>query len=71
MTKTIFIGHKPGTFKAYYGLGENGKTGWIVMFLGEDESTSYPDGHHVYKHRQNAYRRARQLNELLQQQAKN
>lgn len=71
MTKTIFLGHTPGTFKAYYGLGTNGKSGWSVMFLGKDESISYPDGHHIYTHRQNAYRRAKQLNELLQQQAEN
>ena len=71
MTKTIFLGHKPGTFKAYYGLGENGKVGWTVMFLDEHENVSYPDGRHVYTHRSNAYRRVKQLNDLLQQQAEN
>ena len=71
MTKTIFIGHEVGTFKAYYGLGPNGKSGWYVMFLGENGNTSYPDGHHIYNHRSNAYRRAKQLNDLLRQQAEN
>lgn len=68
MTKTIFVGHETGTFKAYYGMGSEG-VGWYIMFLDSKGNTSYPAGEHAYKHRQNAYRRTKQLNELLVQQA--
>lgn len=64
-TKTIFVGHKPGTFKAYYGLTSSGKTGWYVMFLDVDGNIGHPDGDDVYAFRQGAYRRAKQLNEAL------
>lgn len=68
-TKTIFVGHKPGTFKAYYGLTSSGKTGWYVAFLDSDGNISHPDGEDVYAHRTGAYRRVKQLNDLLAENA--
>lgn len=64
-TKTIFVGHKPGMFKAYYGLTNKNETGWHVAFLDDAGIISYPDGEEVYAYRQGAYRRAKQLNALL------
>jgi hypothetical protein len=66
---TIFVGHKPGTFKAQYGLSPTGETGWYVAFLDMQGNISCPDGEEVYAQRQGAYRRAKQLNDLMAGQA--
>jgi len=68
-TKTIFVGHKPGTFKASYGLTSSGKNGWHVAFLDSENNISYPDGDDIYPYRQGAYRRAKQLNDLMQEKS--
>lgn len=54
---TIFVGHTPGTYKAYLAIG-----GWGVMFLDKDGNTRNADGGKIHKHRQNAYRRVDRLN---------
>lgn len=58
--QTIFVNHEPGTYKAYKTIG-----GWTIMFLDENNNSRPADGSKVYKHRQNAYARAKQLNERL------
>ncbi|SRR6266705_635479 len=60
MSTTIFVNHQPGTYKAYQTVG-----GWSIMFLGEDGNSRPADYGKVYKHRQNAHRRVRQLNGIV------
>ncbi len=61
MAETIFVNHTPGTYKAYKGLGPHGN-GWYIQFLDEQGNSRLTDGGKMYKHRQNAYRRVKQLN---------
>ena len=65
MSTTIFVNHATGTYKAYYGLGSNGKSGWYVMFLDERGNSRTIDGGKIYNHRANAYRRAKFLNDSI------
>jgi hypothetical protein len=57
---TIFVGHKPGTYKPYNTIG-----GWAVMYLDENGNSRNVDGGKVYPHRQNAYNRSKVLNESI------
>ena len=63
MPETMYVHHPRGTYKAYWGLGENGKSSWYVMFLDAQGNARDVDGNTRYDHRQNAYRRAKQLND--------
>lgn len=60
MSETIFVGHKPGTYKPYKTVG-----GWKVMYLDEQGNSRPADGDKLYAHRQNAYARAKVLNESI------
>jgi hypothetical protein len=59
MAETIFVGHQPGTYKVYKTIG-----GYAIMFLDHDGNSRNVDGNQIYEHRQNAYRRAKQLNQI-------
>lgn len=60
MSDTIFVGHKPGTYKAYQTIG-----GWKIQFLDENGNIRSADGDKLYPSRQNAYYRAKILNESI------
>jgi len=62
MPETIFVNHEPGTYKAYKTIG-----GWGVLFLDQNNNSRPADGGKIYKHRQSAYRRCKQLNDSLPQ----
>jgi hypothetical protein len=62
---TYFVDHQAGTYKAYKTIG-----GWSIMFLDEKGNSRPADMGKVYKHRQGAYRRMRQLNEALGERIK-
>lgn len=62
MPETIFLDHQPGTYKAYKTVG-----GWGILFLDEKNNSRPADGGKIYKHRQSAYRRCKQLNDSLPQ----
>lgn len=61
MTETIFVGHKPDTYKAYKTVG-----GWSIMFLDRNGNTRNADMSKVYPNRQNAYARVKRLNHPVQ-----
>lgn len=58
MSETIFVNQPSGTYKAYETKG-----GWAIQFVDEKGNARPVDYGKIYKHRQNAYRRAKQLNE--------
>lgn len=62
MTETTFVDHEPGTYKVYKTIG-----GWALMFLDENGNSRNVDGSKVYKHRQNAHRRCKQLNDAIKE----
>lgn len=62
MSTTIFANHTPNTHKVYYGLGENGKSGWYIMFLDSQGNSRNAKGGKIYTHRQNAHRDCEKLN---------
>jgi len=62
MSTTTFVNHAPNTHKVYYGVGDNGKVGYSIMFLDKDGNSRPAKGGKVYKHRQNANRDCEKLN---------
>ena len=50
---------KPG-YRAQKTVG-----GWVVIFVNEDRSTRNVDGGKLHKNRQNAYKKAKRLNDGL------
>jgi hypothetical protein len=60
MPETYYVGHEPETYKIYKTIG-----GWVVKYLDERNNISDAPGQSLYTHRQNAYRRAKQLNDAL------
>lgn len=62
MARTIFVDHEPGTYKVYLTIG-----GYVVNFLDEKNNIRPTDGDTIYKYRQGAYRRCKQLNDNLKE----
>lgn len=60
MAETIYVEHRPGTYKAYKTIG-----GWTVNYLGVNNTLRSVDGGKIHKKRQNAYAKAKRLNDRL------
>jgi hypothetical protein len=57
--RTIYT-QEPGKYRAQKTVG-----GWVVIFVNEDRSTRNVDGGKLHKNRQNAYKKAKRLNDNL------